>query len=98
MSTYKIFWIFFLIHLLPVMYALFVISQSKEGVMVWLLFLLLDFPLSWLFFMVNPVIHWVSESGFWRFVLAPAIFFQIVGTVNWMLIYLAVTGLLKIFR
>jgi len=82
MSIIRVAGIVFIIHLLLTCIC-FVIATSKEGALVWILFLVVDFPLSWLYFPVEPIVHWISDWTFWRFVLAPAMFFQIVGTVNW---------------
>jgi len=99
MSIYKVFLIIFLVHLVLVIGAVYHELFAEEGAgLIWILFLLLDFPLSCLFFMVNSIVHWILGSILLRFTFATAIFFQIVGTVNWLLIYLAINWLNKIFR
>ena len=98
MNFYSILWVVFLIHLIPVGCVFCLTHFYPEAVMCWLIFLLLDFPLSWLFFTIEPVVRWVSDSQYWANLLAPAIFFQVVGCINWLIIYLIVTGCLRKFR
>jgi len=97
MTTVKIFWIIFAVHLIPVIWVSYCVARYPESSLLWLIFTLLDFPLGWLFYFAYDFIHWVSESDFWRFVLWPALFFQIIGTVNWLLIYLVARWLIKVF-
>jgi hypothetical protein len=95
MSTLKVFCVVFTIHLIPIVYIFFV-SLQPEGGMAWMLFAILDFPASLLYYFAEPLVGQLDSV--WQLAVAHAIFFQIVGSINWLLIYLAVKGLLKIFR
>jgi len=56
MSNRTIFFIVFFIHLIPVIYIATVAFHYPEGAMGWFLFLLIDFPLSWLFIPLDPLV------------------------------------------
>ena len=86
MSLFRIFCLVFALHLIPIGYVIFVSLQSPEGMMAWLLFLLLDFPLGSIYILIEPVI----ELNFWKYLIFLAVFFQIVGSFNWFLIVVLV--------
>ncbi len=96
MSTIKIACFVFFIHLAMVSYIIFVVSASPEGCMGWLVFLFVDFPLAWLYVPVAPIVDMISDSFFWRFYFAPAVFFQVIGCMNWLMICLAIRFIYRI--
>ena len=84
--------IVFVLHLFPVIYVLGVCIAFPEGVMGWFLFLMIDFPLGWLFLPAMGLLDlctplekvWFEVEN----IVFPAVFFQIVGTINWVIIVL----------
>ena len=102
--TWVQFWklvaICFVIHLIPVLFVLFSIARTGEAVMLWLLFLFIDFPLAWLYIPVTLFVEPLFRPDiircptFWN-VTFPAIFFQIVGTINWVIIVLFLRWLVR---
>jgi len=102
MRLLKIFGIIFAIHLIPLTFVFWLVWNFTEAGTAWVLFLLLDFPLSWFYFPVAPIVDQITEGWFWRELwrlhLAPAIFFQVVGCINWLLIYLFVSKIWAIIR
>lgn len=78
--------IVFLLHLVPVTWIFVLTCLNSECVMGWILFLLIDFPLGWLLIWGEPIYSLISDDYFWRFQVFPALFCQIVGTLNWVLI------------
>jgi len=95
MSILKIFFIVFIVHLIPVVYIFFVSLQSGGGI-AWMLFVFIDFPASLLYYFTKPLIG--PLDSVWQLAVAHAIFFQVVGSINWLLIYLTVCWLVKFFR
>ena len=83
---WRVFSIIFVVHLIPVLYIVFCCFYSDEGEMGWLFFPILDFPSSLLYGMVEPWIFKFFNDTFIRFILFPAIFFQIIGVINWVAI------------
>ena len=89
--------IIFVLHLIPVIYILCLCMQYSEAVMGWYLFLMIDFPLGWLWF---PVDGLLNVSGFFTWLekvmdmdvmdiyilFFLPVFFQIIGTINWVII------------
>jgi hypothetical protein len=75
-------------------------SEAPEG---WMLFFVIDFPLAWLvggFFhslgigMPTSLFSSVQLNYYWDWVLLPGCYFQIVGWINWSIIW----GLLLLVR
>jgi hypothetical protein len=84
MSAFKkfllVFSIVFFLHLIFVLYITFHFTDyAAIGGL--LLFLFLDFPLSFLYFLVEPLSLKFSSQ-----ILFDAIVYQIIGTTNWLLI------------
>ena len=91
--------IVFVIHLIPVIYILGVCIASSEGVMGWLLFLMIDFPLGWLFLPAMALLDLCTPLEVWfevKNIVFPAVFFQIVGTINWVIIVLFLRWLARL--
>ena len=105
-STWFQFWklvtIVFVFHLIPVGYIFWASMTFDEGVMGWLLFLIIDFPLGWLIVPVESMLFEylsvrsavVPDILQWTFF--PAIFFQIVGTINWVIFVLCLRWLARL--
>jgi hypothetical protein len=90
--------IIFFIHLILVAFVARYVYAYSEASTLWLIFLLLDFPLSWLILIVHPFIDQISDCYFWRTTFALAIFFQTIGTINWLVIYMLVRKIFMIWN
>jgi len=94
--------IVFVLHLIPVIGVLWGCMVENEAVMLWLLFFFLDFPLGFLYlvgaWMADPVFVWLgADRSMMNNVVFPAIFFQIVGTINWVIIVLFLRWLSRLW-
>jgi hypothetical protein len=97
MQLFKAFCIIFVLHLIPILYVVWLAANYSEAGNAWLLFLILDFPLSWLFIPIEPLIHVHSiRYDLWNLLLAPALIFQFLGCIHWLLIYMLVRFVLDI--
>jgi hypothetical protein len=93
------FCVIFILHLIPVSYVAWLVANYSEAGTAWLLLLLLDFPLSWSIFPLVSVIPIDSNQyDVWNIQLALALFFQFIGSINWLLVYLLVCCLFKALK
>jgi hypothetical protein len=95
--------IVFVLHLIPVSFGLWSVMTVQESVLLWLLFFAIDFPLGFLFIPVDFLLfeHFSVRSvivpdHILRFSFFPAVFFQIVGTINWVIIILFLRWLARL--
>jgi len=95
--------IVFVFHLIPVSLVFWSVMTVQESVLLWLLFFMIDFPLGFLFIPVDFLLfeHFSVRSvivpdHILRFSFFPAIFFQIVGTINWVIIVLFLRWLARL--
>lgn len=77
--------IVFIVHLIPVLFIATSVSHYGEAE-AWWLFMGIDFPCSLLVYIACAICDMSSQNVFWRLIVYPAVFFQIIGVLNWMLI------------
>ena len=100
---WKLVAIVFVLHLIPVSYAFCLCMTYSEAVMGWILFIIIDFPLGLLIVPVDSLLFEylsvrsaVVPDHILRWVFFPAVFFQIVGTINWVIIVLCLRWLARL--
>jgi hypothetical protein len=100
LQFWKLVAIVFVIHSIPVSLVLWACMIEGEAVMLWFLFFLIDFPLGWLLVPMFALFEYLSirsaigiPAPMFLNVVFPAIFFQIIGTINWVIIILSLRWL-----
>jgi hypothetical protein len=76
----------FVIHGIIIGGIVILVALYPEAVMLWLFSLVIDFPFSLGYVLIEPFAFMLSKSYIWRFIIFPSVYFQIFGVFNWILI------------